>query len=478
MNILYVNAGNAGSVGLDSFLSSPPIALMCLPPTVPQHKKYLMDLKLKVFPDDKRRRIIQKSDVVAISSYTPSIASAIEIGMIAKEYNKPVIIGGYHASLVPDTVKNPAFDVSVQNEGELTFPELIGILERDGKFTPENLKDVKGITYMRGNELIINEKRPPIMDLDTLPFPDRELIGKEKYEYFGASVDLIESSRGCVGKCKFCCVRTHNRGLWRKKTPERVVEEIARCNPKAKWIGFQDSEFTINMKRVKRICELIIENGLDHYWYSAQARADDLVRHPEIFDLMVKAGFKMMFIGIESAYQSSLDKIGKNIKKETIEEAIKMCHDNGVTVMGAIIIGNIGETYEMVLETIKLASKYMLDIGQFTALTPLPGTELWDEAHEKGWIEDYDWTHYDFVRPVMRTPDLTRKQIAQLVQKAYKDFYIGSMWGQYFWKRAPRFFANKNHWWFFKMLPGFLKNITSIEKFVEQVASPPNVEGL
>ncbi|MFX0100693.1 MAG: B12-binding domain-containing radical SAM protein [Candidatus Hodarchaeota archaeon] len=478
MNILYVNAGNAGSVGLDSFLSSPPIALMAISPTIsPDHKKYLMDLKVREFPDKTIRRLIQKADVVAISSYTPSIKSAMRIGNIAKEFGKPVIIGGYHASLVPETVKEPMFDVSVQNEGELSFPLLIDILEKDGKFSTETLKDVKGISYMKNGDLITNEKQPIIQDLDTLPFPDRTLIGNTKYEYFGATVDLIESSRGCVGKCNFCCVKKHCRGVWRKKSPERTVAEIGKCNRNAKWIGFQDSEFTINMDRVEKICDLIIDNGYENQWYSAQARADDIVRKPEIFNKMVKAGWKMLFLGIESAHQKSLDRIGKKMTKETIKKAVEMCHDNGVTVMGAIIIGNIGETYDEVLETIKLASKYEIDIAQFTALTPLPGTELWDEAHEKGWIEDYDWTHYDFVRPVMHTPDLTREQINELVHKAYNDFYIGDVWGSYFWKRAPRFFGNRNHWWFFKMLPGFLKNIPSIEKFVTDISKTPELDG-
>jgi len=477
VKILYVNAGNVGSIGLDSFLIAPPLNLMYLTPTVPEHQKFLIDLKANPkISDDVIRRLIQKNDLIAVSSYTPSIKSAMKIGSIAKEYDKPVVIGGYHASLLPDVVMEPMFDVSVQNEGEITFPEIVKVLDQDGRWTPENLKGIKGVAYKNEGRLVVNEARPLIKDLDTLPMPDRELIGNAKYEYFGASIDSLESSRGCVGRCDFCCVKEHTPN-WRKKTPARVIAEIEQLYAsKTKWISFQDSEFTINMNRTDEICKLIVDHGFENRWYSAQVRADDLMRSKKVFGHMVDAGFKMLFIGIESVHQRTLDRIGKKISVDTIRQAIKMCHDYGVTIFGAIIIGNIGETYNDVLATIKYANELDLDITQFTSLTPLPKTKLWEEANQKGWIIDHDWTHYDFTRVVMRTPDLTQLQIAELVRKAYNDFYIGPYWGSYFFKKAKRFMTNRRNWWFFKMLPGFMKNIGPIQKLINDISSPPVVD--
>ncbi len=472
MNILYVNAGNAGSFGLDTFLCAPPLSLMYLTPTVPQHKKFLIDLKARPnTPDDYLRRMIQKADLVAISSYTPSIKSAMKVGAIAKEYGKPVIIGGYHASLVPEVVKEPMFDVAVQNEGELTYPEVVSILEKDGKWTPQNLKGIQGISYKSDGNLVVNEARPLIKDLDTLPMPDRTLIGDTRYEYFGVTMDALESSRGCVGHCDFCCVKEHTPN-WRKKSPERVVREIEALSRKTRWIGYQDSEFTINMDRVTEINKLLIQHGLDKQWYSAQVRADDLLRNKEAFKSMVDVGFKMLFIGIETAHQASLDRIGKHESVDTIKQAVKLCHDNGIAVLGAFIIGNIGETYNDVLKTIKYASELEIDIGQFTALTPLPKTKLWEEANKNGWIEERDWTKYDFTQVVMRTPDLTRRQIAELVHKAYKDFYIQNGFGEYFWTKLPRYIGNPAYHWFFKMLPEFMKNVPAIEQLVSDFSKP------
>ncbi len=476
MNILYVNAGTAGSLGLDSFLRAPPLALMYLSPTVPDHKRLLMDLKSKPMKEEAIHRILSKTDLVAISSFTPSIKNAMYVATLAKQHNIPVVIGGYHASLIPEVVKDPLFDVAVRQEGELTFPELVQALNKDGKWTHDNLKGIKGIAYKKDNDMVQTEPRPLIEDLDKLPMPDRGLIGDTRYEYFGCSVDSLESSRGCVNNCMFCCVAVHCGRKWRRKSPERVVREIAQCSRASRWITFQDSEYTIDMKRVRQISDLVIEHGLDNQWYSAQGRVDDIVKDVETVDHMVDSGFRMLFIGIESAFQSSLDRIGKNLKHEKIKEAVKILHDRGVTIYGAIIIGNIGETYEMVKKTAQYATDLELDIVQFTALTPYPGTRLWDEAKEKGWIEDSDWTHYDFVRPVMRTDLLTRLQIAELVKNAYREFYLPDVWGGYFWKRAPRFFSQKNFHWFFKMLPDFLRNIPGMYQLVKDISTPFKVE--
>jgi len=199
-------------------LCAPPLALMYLTPTVPEHKKLLLDLKVNPnIPESTIRHLVQRFDLVAISSYTPSIKNAMWIASMAKEYGKPVIIGGYHASLVPEVAREPMFDVAVQNEGEITFPEVVRVLDKDGAWMPKNLKGIKGISYKgEDGKLVVNEPRPLIKDLDTLPFPDRSLIGNTRYEYFGASIDALESSRGCVGKCDFCCVKEHTPN-WRKK---------------------------------------------------------------------------------------------------------------------------------------------------------------------------------------------------------------------------------------------------------------------
>lgn len=476
MNILYVNAGSAGSIGLDTFLRAPPLSLMYLSPTVPEHKKVLIDLKNNPMSESAIHRMMSMADLVAISSFTPSIKNAMYVASLAKMHDLPVVIGGYHASLIPEVVENPIFDVAVRREGELTFPELVTALNKDGKLSHQNLRNIKGIAYMKDGAMVQTDPRPLIENLDTLPMPDRSLIGDTKYEYFGASVDCLESSRGCVNHCMFCCVTAHCGYKWRRKSPLRVIREIAQCSRKSRWITYQDSELTINMPRIREISDLVIEYGYDKQWYSAQARVDDIVRDVNTVDRMVESGFRMLFIGVESAFQSSLDRIGKNITQQKIRQAVKILHDRGVSIYGAIVIGNIGESYDMVRKTAQYAIDLGLDIVQFTALTPYPQTKLWEEAVAKGWIEDADWTHYDFLRPVMRTPDLTRKQIAELVHNAYHDFYITDRKAGFVMRKASQFLFHRNFWWFFKMLPGFLRKTGVLQAFLHDLSTPVPIE--
>src|SRR4030042_6063575 len=111
MNILYINAGSAGSIGWDTFLRAPPLSLMYLSPTVPEHRKVLIDLKTNPMAEDAIHTVMRSVDLVAISSFTPSIKNAMYVASLAKEHNLPVIIGGYHASLIPEVVHNTDFDV-------------------------------------------------------------------------------------------------------------------------------------------------------------------------------------------------------------------------------------------------------------------------------------------------------------------------------------------------------------------------------
>ncbi|GAB4309751.1 MAG: radical SAM protein [Promethearchaeota archaeon] len=466
MRILLVNPNSRGGIGLDQFLRAPPLNLMYLSGAVKPlgHEVDLVDLKYSGRDvDGDLLRQIRRADLVGVTSLTPSIASALEVARAAKELGKPTILGGYHPSLVPETCLAPEVDVTVQGEGEQTFVEFVTELEASGgKLEPSWLKRVRGISFEDHGRVQSTPPRPFVKDLDQLPFPDRSLVARNKYSYFGATVDSLESARGCVGRCNFCCVRPHWGGRWRAKSPGRVIREIAQMNQRRRWFTFQDSEFTLDMKRVARIFKLVTQFGYDQRWYSAQGRLDDVVRHPEVVAKMADGGFKMLFVGIESTYQRSLDYIGKRLKLDQVRRGVKILHDHGITIFGSILIGNVGETYEMVERSIEFAHELDVDIMQFTALTPLPKTELYAGAKRQGWIEKDDWSRFNFCDPVMRTPDLTTRQIRELVIKAYSGYYNRRFLEHFGWKflRDPKFR------WFFRMAAGFLRQAPKVFKFL------------
>jgi len=469
LKILLINPtlGNP-VVGLDRFIKAPPLGLMTLAATVPEHDVEIMDLKYRKLLKRSIRKKISRADVVGISCLTPSHSATMKLCQIAKEEGIPTIVGGYHPTLVPEMVEHPMIDYIVRGEGELTFPQLINALHNGNK-----IDDVLGVSYSKNGTVHHNPPRPLIEDLDIIPFPRRDLVSRNYYSYFGSSVDVMESARGCAHDCHFCCVIQFYQRKWRKKSPERVIQELQQMNPRRSWHIFQDSEFTLHMKRVKRICDLIIENGLENKWYSAQGRVDDVVKNPAVVDRMTDAGFKMLFIGIESIFQKSLDKIGKNISVDQIKQAVKMLHDRGITIFGSIIIGNVEETKEDVRKTIQFARELDIDIMQFTPLTPYPKTRLFEEAMEKGWVKDLNYDNWNLCNPIMATPNLSIDEIQDLVIEAYRDFYLAGFRTSFLMRGAKRI-SQRQFGWFWRMVPEFLTiSVPAVYQFVQDLAKIP-----
>lgn len=472
--ILLINP-TGPKVGMDYFLKAPPLGLMVLAATVPEHKVEILDLRNYDYSSEFVERKIKKFDIVGVSASTSMINGARKILSIAKENDVKTILGGYHGSLVPETALYPEVDVVVRGEGELTFPELIYSFNNGQDF-----KAIKGINFKIGSKLYQTENRP-LINLDESPMPRRDLVKKYDYHYFWATIDALESSRGCPHHCFFCCEAAHwgqGRSVWRYKSPERVIEEFQHMDSSKQWFIFNDSESTLNMHRIEKLCHLIKEYGYHRKWKSCQGRVDDIVKYPRVIGKMASAGWKMMFLGIESIHQQSLDTIGKKITIDQIKTAVKMLHDLGITIFGSIIIGNLGETKEDVKATIKFAEDLDIDIMQFTPLTPYPSTELYQQALQNGWISDEDFedfSRWNLVRPIMRTPDLSTQEIYQLVQDAYLDFYF--RWKQKlhhsFLARALfRFARNPRFWWFFKMTRKFLINgVKTASLFSDQFKS-------
>ncbi|MHA1753242.1 MAG: B12-binding domain-containing radical SAM protein [Candidatus Helarchaeota archaeon] len=466
MNILLINPSSKSPVlGLDDFIKAPPLGLMYLAaiPDPDEHKVKIIDLKYKEWPESKLRAILEKTDLLGITCLTPSINSTIQFSRLAKECGvKRVVVGGYHPTLDRYLIEEESIDITVQGEGENTFKEIV-----EGK----PLKDILGINYSENGKIYYNELRPLIENLDDLPFPNRTLLRRNFYNYFGLSVDVLESARGCPHNCNFCCVTVHNRHRWRAKSPERVIKEIECLDKSRKWYIFQDSSFTVKMSRIKKICDLIIDHGYSYKYFSAQGRVDDIVNNPKILDRMVEAGFKMIFIGIESTKQESLDRIGKRTTVDQNIKAIKMLHDRGITIFGSMIIGNIDETIEDVKKNIEFCKKMEVDIMQFTPLTPYPGTKLYTEAMEKNWIENTNYEDWNLVDPIMKTPDLSIKEIKDLVVYAYKSYYLGNIIDKntWIWKGARRI-SRSRFLWFWREVPSFLfSSIPAILKFAKRL---------
>jgi anaerobic magnesium-protoporphyrin IX monomethyl ester cyclase len=434
MKILYVNPARLES-GLDAIIKGPPLNLISIAAMVPEHDAKLFDFKVDKFVEKRFRRELNRYDVVAITSMTPQIHHALEVAQMAKEQGCISIIGGYHATLAPEyVVKYPAVNYIVRGEGEHTFRELIDYI--DGNKNQVHLKDIDGISYKnKKGQILHNNDRRLESNLDIFPMPRRDLIQSKKYLYLGAKVAQLESSRGCPHSCKFCCITKMWKDpiqhiSYRTKSLRRIIQEIYDIDWSHDFIFFCEDNFTINVKRTKKILDTIIWAGLPNkLYFSAQSRIDTLARNPWMVKLLAKAGFRQLFLGIESVHQQSLDAMGKkNTTPEMIRKVVKMIQDEGISIFGGVIIGYPGETVDMVHETIQFAKSLNLTCVQFTPITAFPGTTFYDEMKAKGMITSNNYKHYDLFHSMMRTEQLSNREIYRLVAEAYAAFYLDGHW--------------------------------------------------
>ena len=401
-------------------LNLPPIGLGYIAAVLEKegHNVKILDLSVEQWNDNG----LSSYDAVGITSLTPTYPEALKVARRIRdnEPDIPLIIGGPHASFLDDNAFD-VFDFAVRGEGEYTFSELIDVLENG-----QNFSEIKGLTYSTNGEVKRNQGRFFIKDLDILPFPARHLFNLKAKGYMkmdGEVVASAVSSRGCPFGCSFCSASRLNGLQWRARSPGNVAEEIEEIRFKYgyKALSFVDDNFSLDPKRVEGICNEIKERGVDIKW-GCMSRVDTIIKNPWMVEDMAEAGCTAVYMGIESANEEVLESYNKRTNVEMIKKAFEILKDNGMGIIGSFIIGEFKETRNMIENTIKFAKALNPDVAQFSILTPLPGTELWDKVHNRiirKNLEFLDGTH-----GVMNTEYLKPEELEDLLVKAYTQFYL------------------------------------------------------
>jgi len=370
----------------------------------------------------------EKPDILGFSTQTGSGQTA---AMIAKEVktenpNITIVLGGYHATFNAERLlkKYPCVDIAVRGEGESTILELVEHLERK-----HELKSVLGITFREKGRIASTPDRPLIEKLDSLPFPDRELLDIEYHSTIaGAHIapkkfTTIISSRGCPHRCRFCACQTIARGIWRYRSVENMFEELCLLVSEGyKQFMFVDDSFTVNPKRVNEFCQRVEKERMDIEWFF-EGRVDNCSYN--MLRRAVRAGCRIVFFGIESANQKVLNYYEKGITPEQSNRAVKTARKAGVDVVsGSFMVGAPHETRREIERTLKFAQQLALDIPQFNILCAYPGTELWRELAAKGILnEDQHWETGVVVSKIC--PDtVPYEEIEKMVQEYFRSFFL------------------------------------------------------
>ena len=317
------------------------------------------------------------------------------------------------------------FDAVGTGEGELTVPEMIGRLEAG-----QGLDGVLGVAFRRGAGIVRNPPRPLIEDLDALPFPARELLGEaDRYlpppgTYRRRPVTVLLTARGCDRNCLYCFQidrqrRAGVRGV-RFRSIENVLAEIEHCIALGyREIKFLDDTLAADYGRALRLAREIKVRGLDFSWFASACV--NQVDEPLLLAFK-EAGCWAILFGGESGAQENLNTLRKGSTLDQTRAAVRAAKAAGLRVSMPFMFGIPGETYADGLKTIDFALELDPDLANFHALTPFPGTELYENHAKYGTISS-DLRDYTYQGAAFVPYTMTREEIHALRQLALRRFY-------------------------------------------------------
>ena len=307
------------------------------------YKVRIIDLFVEKYTGDELEKEIRQSRpaIVGMTSVTANSQEAAKILRFVKKIDPNIVTvyGGPHLTIMPElAMKSSNADYGVMGEGDITAIELADyVIKGKGEKSKIN-----GICYMEENELIKTKPRPFIENLDELPFPAYHLLPIELYKPYavldvGRKFSTMITSRGCPFSCIYCTSSKVFGGRWRAQSPRRVFDEITLLYKKynVSHIYFQDDEFTVSHKRTEKICDLIIESGMDVIW-ECLTRVSHI--NEGLLKKMATAGCKSIAYGVETGYPEGIAKINKKITLEQANKAIKLTKKYNIMARASFII--------------------------------------------------------------------------------------------------------------------------------------------
>lgn len=366
----------------------------------------------------------------------------------------------------------PDIDAICIGEGEQTIVEAVNAWAQGPSASGDPLSKVDGLAYFDGERSVRTKTRALIHDLDLLPMPAYDLLpmhlyGKSRY-LFSPGGTTIHHSRGCVSKCSFCAWWTvmadrkyDDTGKaqlsprWRTKSVERVMEEISELyyrygKRSYVWV---DESWNIDPRFNDQFADAMIKSGMKTKWF-AFMRADCIVRDEKkgILEKLVQAGLSHILIGVERAEDDSLTLLDKRFYTGGVaQKALAIFKEKypDVFVQATFIVGVKDESPASLQKQVDLASKLDIDFPAFHPITPVPGTPIFDEAIEKGWITEEDFDNFDWLSPVLDTKYMTRDEIAVSLYEMNKQFVNNKWLAKGLMSRVP--YKRDMYIWFAKV---------------------------
>lgn len=428
MKVLLINPDTGHKERIESQAAWPPLGLLYLGSSLKEagHDVKIIDNGRIQLPLENVAKQARKEEpkIVGIGALTPTFKQGVRMASeIKKELpDVKIVFGNYHPTFTYDKIlqKYPVVDYVVIGEGEGTFLDLVGAVEKG-----EKAGKIPGLALKNDGKVVKTPPRPLVQNLDELPIPDRSLLEQEYYSEImgamgsGGRFTTVLTSRGCPYDCKYCACAAFSHRKIRYRSPESVVAELEQLHSQGyQEVGIVDDNLLVNKQRVEKICNMLKEREIKlNFW--AEGRVDNASR--EMLKAFAEVGCKIIYFGIESGTQKTLDYFGKRTTPEMSRKAVRNCKEAGVeNVIGSFIVGAPIETESDVRQTLDFAMGLEgMDFPQINPLCISPGMEFWDMAVRGGYVdEDKQWEE-EFVALNVFPSQLSESTLTEMI----KDFY-------------------------------------------------------
>jgi hopanoid biosynthesis associated radical SAM protein HpnJ len=368
--------------------------------------------------------LAREYELAVLHTSAPSFAHDVKVAEALRAENPTLRVGfvGAHVAVARESAlaASPAIDFVAGAEFDFAIQEIA-----EGR----PLDRVAGLSYRTNGHLRRTRDRPPLEDMDRLPFVvdvykrdlevERYFIGYLQHPYVS-----LYTGRGCRSKCTFCLwPQTVGGHRYRTRSVEHVVAEIAharRLFPQVKEYFFDDDTFTDDRPRAEAIARGLGRLGVT---WSCNAKAE--VPY-ETLKVLKDNGLRLLLVGYESGSQPILNNVKKGIRLDRARAFTRDAKALGITIHGTFIMGLPGETRETIEETIRFALDIDPHTLQVSLAAPYPGTALYQEARERGWLQDHDGLvdAGGVQTSVLGYPHLARTEIFASLDHFYRRFYF------------------------------------------------------
>jgi radical SAM superfamily enzyme YgiQ (UPF0313 family) len=413
MNVLLIKPPlNKISVLGDSLIE--PLELEILAATIPEHQCRILDMRID---KDLEGTLLEfQPDVVGLTAYTTEVPVVQSLLQEVKRFHPDsfTIVGGCHASVMPNDFFGPHLDAVAVGSGEQLFPDLVAHLSRQ-----QDISEIRSLWIRRCDRFIYTGNGLPLKNLHALPEPKRDLTRDYRHRYFFGSsrpAAALITSRGCPFRCSFCSIWRSMHGKYLTRDPVRVAEELGGINESHVFIA--DDNTLTHANHAEALYMAIRDGGVQKH-YKMYGRADAIVARPDLIEKWRAIGLKSVIMGLESFQDQRLESFHKKSSVALQNQAMRILKAHDVKVRAYFIVDpdfSSGDFEEL----LDYVHKEEINEPMFTVLTPLPGTDYYDEVHDKMVLDQHEF--FDLAHALLPTR-LPRKDFYRKFSRLYRECY-------------------------------------------------------